>query len=246
MIELKNITKKYGARTVLSNISLRIHPGECVCIVGPSGSGKSVLLDLLLCRQQPTSGLVETDGIDLHRLPPSLLTRYRRHIGTVFQGDSLSLDQTVAENIALPLELRDVSDSSIEKNVTELLRRTNLLKRASDLPHSLSRGERALVHLARALAASPLVLLADEPLGALDTRQAGIAVRLLKEAHAKGTTVVLFTRDGSIAASLNARIVTLKKGTVIRDEKGSDCKVNPPQEHRIIEGEHVKITAVSS
>jgi len=168
MILCKRVTKKIDGKAVLSDVTLRIEPKECVCIVGEARAGKTTLFELLLKAQEPTSGSIEVDGVPLTTLPPLILQLYRSRLGVIFQEPRLLLHSTVAENIAFPLEIRGAAQSLIDRRVAELLKRFTLTTLKDQLPGDLSLSERALVGIARAFVASPLILMADEPLQALD------------------------------------------------------------------------------
>src|SRR3989344_1300083 len=214
MLALNNVTVKYGNRTILSHVSLQIHPGELVCIIGPSASGKSLLMALLTKTLSPLEGTIEVDGVDLNLLPTGILHLYRNRLGITLKEDSLSPHRTVAENLSLPLELRDASQSSIAQNVTTFLQKIHLAHRAFDLPSALSHGERKLLLIARSLIHNPLILLADEPLANLDTEQAIRAIKLFEEHHNRGNTVIIMTTDARLPEELKARIVELHRGTL--------------------------------
>lgn len=219
MIELKNVSKDYGHGRVLDGVSLKIEPKECVCIVGPSGAGKSVLLSLLIGAEFPTSGTVTIDGADLRTIPHPALQLFRRKVGIVFQDGKLLSTRTVAENIAFPLEVADLDDDAIEKRVRELLRRMDLVQRKDALPHELSAGEIARTAIARAVAHMPLILIADEPLLHLDATQEENALRLLRELSAASRTVIVLTRDVSLAEALGASVIRLQNGKIAGETK---------------------------
>lgn len=249
MLALNNVTYTQGTMNILSHASLQIHPGELVCIVGPSASGKSTLIALLTKTLSPTEGTIEVDGVDLNLLPPTILHLYRNRLGVLLQEDSLSPHRTVVENMSLPLELRHTSPSSIAQHVTCLLHKIHLSSHAFDLPHALSYGERKLILIARSLIHHPLILLADEPLSGLDTEQAITTIKLLQEHHSQGNTVIIMTTDARLPEELNARIIELHKGSL----KEASPLHSAPKEilaHEIFEeapqGKRVKITASPS
>ena len=224
MIVLKNVSKAYGKRTVLSNVSLELGPGEFVCVTGPSGAGKSTLLSLLVGIEAATSGVIEVDGVDLRQVPPGALQIFRRRVGVVFQDYKLLENRTVAENIAFPLEVCGAADALIQKRVPELLRRMNLADRADALPAELSGGEKARAAIARAIAHTPLIILADEPTGNLDPEQARVVLELLREINRDGATIIFATHDLSLLDGLQVRVIHLEKGKMIRDRVGSYVK----------------------
>lgn len=234
MIALKNVTKAYGKQTVLSNLSLRIDPGSCMCVLGASGSGKTTLLHLLIRADDPTNGTVEVDGVNIRTLPTLILQLYRRRVGIVFQEPLLIGSATVEENIALPLELLGAPDTLIKRNTADLLKRLNLSAKAQLLPEKLSVGERALVGIARAIVTAPMVIAADEPFRDLDATQIDVVCELFKNMQKKGTTIVVFSRDASTARALGAQAVQLKDGKIVKQETVK-APAKPTETHRILE-----------
>ena len=217
MIDLKNVTKDFGAGKILDGISVRIEPKECVCILGPSGAGKSTLLKLLIGAETPTSGSVTIDGADLKKITRPALQLFRRKVGIIFQDGKLLSNRTVSENIAFPMETNGASDAVIEKRVGELLRRMNLTERKDALPHQLSSGEQARTAIARGIAHTPLILIADEPLQNLDEGHAQNVLQLFRELHIAGMTMIVMTRDAAFADALRGRILRLEAGKISSD-----------------------------
>lgn len=234
MLSLKNVTKRYGKTLVLSGASLSIGPKDCVCIVGESGSGKSTIVNLLVRADDPTSGVVEVDGIPLSKVPPQILQLYRRRIGIAFQEPLLSLNATVAENIAVPLELMHVQPKAIDTMVTELMKRLGLETHAHRLAENCSMSTRALTGIARAIIASPMIVLADEPLQYLDAKQSKLVIDLFAAMRKHGTTIVLFSRSADTARLFSARIVALKNG-ILTAATAQKSVVNTATTHRILE-----------
>lgn len=220
MIVFSSVVKKYGQRSVLDGIDLRIDPGEFVCLTGVSGAGKSTVINLLIRADTPTSGTIEIDGVDLAKLPPSVLQLYRRRTGVVFQDYKLLADRTVYENVAFAMEVCGDDDADIRREVPLLLSRIGLPGRETSFPRQLSGGERARVALARALVHRPKILIADEPTGNIDPKQSLMIVELLKQVHAGGTTVILATHDQTIVDALCTRVIRLDGGKITRDAIG--------------------------
>lgn len=220
MITLTNVTKSFGGKTVLRNLSLTINPGEFVCMVGPSGAGKTTLIHLLLGAEPIDSGRMEVDGVDLHDIPAPVLQLYRRRVGIVFQDDKLLPNRTVEENIAFPLEVCGVEDEEMTARVRELLVSMQLTEKANALPATLSGGEKARTAIARAIVHRPLVLLADEPTGNLDPQQSMMILELFRNIHANGTTILLATHDTTMVESLQTRVIHLQNGTIVSDAPG--------------------------
>ncbi|MBM3231105.1 cell division ATP-binding protein FtsE [Candidatus Peregrinibacteria bacterium] len=262
MIVLKNVGKTFGSVKVLESISFRINPGEFVCITGKSGAGKSTLLHLLTGAEMISRGSIEIDGVDLRTVPAPVMQLFRRRLGIVFQDYKLLRNRTVAENIAFPLEVCGVPDAEITKRVRTVLAQMDLTKHANTLPAALSGGEKARTAIARAVVHSPLILLADEPTGNIDPEQSLEIMRLFREIHAKGTTVVIATHDTGLVDELQTRVIELKDGKVSRDSVGGYAKTKHGAEpHVASHGKHdvckeesdtgnhrrkVRVTAVSS
>jgi cell division transport system ATP-binding protein len=220
MIELKGASKLYEKVKVLTDISFRIDPGEFVCIIGPSGAGKSTLLHVLTGAETITKGKIEVDGVDLRLVPPLALQMYRRKLGIVFQDYKLLGNRTVAENIAFPLEVCGVPDEQIEKRVRKVLELVDLTKHAHTLPHALSGGEKARAAIGRAIVHDPIIILADEPTGNIDPDQSVKIMKLFKQIHDSGTTIVIATHDSGLVDALKPRVIQLVDGEIVRDSTG--------------------------
>lgn len=217
MIVLKRVSKSFGGIRVLTDVSFGIGPKECVCITGPGGAGKSTLLSLLIGAEDATGGSIEIDGVDLRRVPPEALRLFRRRVGVIYQDGKLLTHRTVAENVALPLEVCGASDALIRTRVPEVLARVGLSERARSLPAGLSAGEKMKAAIARAIVHRPMIILADELTGNLDPVQANAILRLLREIHAEGATIVLATHDPSLVDALQSRVIRLEGGRVVQD-----------------------------
>jgi cell division transport system ATP-binding protein len=220
MIELKNVSKWYGKRQVLDNVSFSVGPGEFVCITGPSGAGKSTLVHVLAGAEDLSSGALEIDGIELHRIPPMAVRLFRRRVGIVFQDYKLLRHLTVRENIAFPLEVCNVPAGEIRQRVSSVISMLELEKQADVLPNELAGGEKARAAVGRAIINDPLILLADEPTGNLDPDQSMRILEIFRSINTKGTTVVLATHDSALVDSLQTRVLRLEHGTITRDSAG--------------------------
>jgi putative ABC transport system ATP-binding protein len=209
-----------GTITVLHEVSIAVHRGEFVAIMGPSGSGKSTLLALLAGLDRPTSGSVAIDGQNIEALGESELALLRRQkIGFVFQSFQLLGNFTAAENVMLPLEL--LGRPRVRERARELLERVGLGDRGHHYPAQLSGGEQQRVALARAFAPDPALLLADEPTGNLDGENGRRVLDLmLGMRQAVGTTLVLVTHDPALAA-LADRVIRLRDGRVVEANAAS-------------------------
>ena len=222
MINLRQVTKVYDGKhrvTALRDVSLTVPPGELVGITGPSGSGKTTLLNLIGGLDQATSGEVRVGGRLLNTLSDDELSRYRREtVGIIFQSFHLLPTLSCRENVAMPLHLSGWPRRKVDVRTRELLSLVQLDHRCSHLPEELSGGERQRVAIARALAANPPVLLADEPVGNLDTQTGADILDLIGDIHARlGATVLIVTHEPSVARMCN-RTIILRDGSVVGDE----------------------------
>jgi cell division transport system ATP-binding protein len=226
MIQLFHVTKEYpGEPPALSDVTLHVTKGEFVFLTGPSGAGKSTLLKLVFCAEAPSSGQLLLFGRNVARVSPREIPWVRRHIGVVFQDFKLLPERTIGENVALPLEVRSLPRREIRRKVQGLLRSVGLEHRAEKFPPSLSGGEQQRVAVARALAADPALLLADEPTGNLDADRTLEVMELLAAANARGTTVVIATHDRSLLQRYTRRVVALERGRLVSD--GDSIRLGP-------------------
>jgi len=222
LVVLKGVSKFYkmGDTTVtaLDKLDLTIKTGELLSVMGPSGSGKSTLLNIIGCIDSPNDGHVSIGGRDVSKLKDSELTKIRlTEIGFIFQQFYLIPTLTAYENIELPMREARLSHEDRLKRVRELLSLVGLTDREKHYPNQLSGGEQQRVAIARALANKPLLILADEPTGELDTKTAMRIIELLKELNRKqGITVIIVTHDPRVANETN-RIITLQDGAVLGD-----------------------------
>jgi len=222
LIELENVFKKYMLGDVelpvLRGVSLRIHAGESVAIMGSSGSGKSTLMNLLGCLDRPTSGRYLLAGREVSTLSRGELAEVRnRTIGFVFQNFNLLARTSALENVELPLIYAGVSNRERVRRAREALARVGLEHRMDHHPSQLSGGQQQRVAVARALVSEPQLILADEPTGNLDSRTSVELMALFQELGRSGITLILVTHEPDIA-SYAKRVVLLKDGQVTSDE----------------------------
>lgn len=212
LVVCEDLKRSYGGYAALKGVSFSIARGEFAAVMGPSGCGKSTLLALLGLLDRPTSGRYVLGGVDAARLPDSELTRLRReHIGFVFQAYNLLPRLTALENVALPMAYAGVALDERRARAARLLARVGLEAKGARTPLELSGGERQRVGIARSLANSPALLLADEPTGNLDSKSSADVLAFLKELHAEGLTVLLVTHDAAVGGAAQ-RILRLKDG----------------------------------
>ena len=206
-----------AAVDVLTDVSLQIPSGQFLAVAGPSGSGKSTLLGLLAGLDQPTTGRIVVEGVEITRLGEDELARFRRDtVGYVFQSYQLIPTLTAVENVAVPLEL--AGEPRAQDKATALLADVGLAARAHHYPVQLSGGEQQRVAVARAVCRRPRLLLADEPTGNLDSAMGKQIIELLVALNRNlGSTLVLVTHDAALAAHAD-RVVTLCDGRVVSDE----------------------------
>lgn len=221
MIELTNVSKSYGAErgvVALKNISLSVGPAQRVAVMGPSGSGKSTLLNLICGLDEPTSGSVKVDNVELAGLTDDARTRLRREkIGMIFQTFNLLSTLTAIENVALPLRLQGLHKRDAESQAVAMLGHVGLKSRAVHRPDELSGGERQRVAIARALIFRPPLLLGDEPTGNLDSKTGDEILRLLDDLQQEYQSTLLMVTHNVQAANCCGRIVTLHDGEIVDD-----------------------------
>jgi len=229
ILDIKNLGKTYRSAgrtlTVLHDVNFSVEKGSAVAIVGPSGSGKTTLLGLCAGLDRSTTGSVELNGINLGTLSENKLAQVRNmNVGFIFQNFQLLPALTALENVMVPLELR--GERNIKAIAIELLNKVGLTDRSHHYPAQLSGGEQQRVALARAFSNKPAILFADEPTGNLDDETSEKVVKLLFDLNREaGTTLVLVTHNLELAAKTQ-RIIRIKGGTVVSDEKRESSMVN--------------------
>ena len=221
MILFDHVTKRYGkgTRAVLDDISLHISANEFVFLVGKSGAGKSTLLKMITKEATPDSGKIIIGGIDLDYVKRRHIPDYRRRIGVVFQDYKLLPSRTVFENVAFALEIAGMSNHEIENTVPKVLDLVGLSDKANRFPADLSGGERQRVSIARSVARQPKILIADEPTGNLDVLTSKEIIDLLQKINNYGTTILVTTHDPNIVNLLKKRVITMRDGKIISDQK---------------------------
>ncbi|HCI67267.1 MAG TPA: cell division ATP-binding protein FtsE [Lachnospiraceae bacterium] len=226
MIAMDHVSKQYSTGVeALSDVSICIHKGEFVFVVGKSGSGKSTFIKLLLKELNPTEGRIFVGGRQVTNLKRKQVSLYRRKIGVVFQDFRLLKNKTVFENVAFAQEIIGMTKRDIARNVPIMLEMVGLKGKEKMYPHELSGGEQQRVAIARALINQPTILLADEPTGNLDPKTAWDIMMLLEEVNKMGTTVVVVTHNNDVVDVMQKRVINLEDGVLVRDEKKGGYQV---------------------
>ena len=226
IIAMDHVSKQYSTGVeALSDVSICIHKGEFVFVVGKSGSGKSTFIKLLLKELNPTEGRIFVGGRQVTNLKRKQVSLYRRKIGVVFQDFRLLKNKTVFENVAFAQEIIGMTKRDIARNVPIMLEMVGLKGKEKMYPHKLSGGEQQRVAIARALINQPTILLADEPTGNLDPKTAWDIMMLLEEVNKMGTTVVVVTHNNDVVDVMQKRVINLEDGVLVRDEKKGGYQV---------------------
>ena len=219
MIQFNQISKRYAnGQPALSDINLKLDAGEMAFVTGHSGAGKSTLLKLVMRLERPSTGHVILDGVNLARLKYRQIPFLRRNIGIIFQDPALLTQQTLFDNVKLPLVLSGYfRRQDIEKRVRAALDKVGLLAKIKYFPEELSGGEQQRVGIARAIVNTPPLLLADEPTGNLDPELSSDIMQLFARFNQLGTSVIIATHDINIVKQLNFRCIHLQQGKIIDD-----------------------------
>lgn len=213
MIVFDHVSKRYpGGQAALRDVSFSVERSEMVFITGHSGAGKSTLLRLIASIESPTSGTITVNGRDLARLSGRHIANHRRDVGVIFQNPTLLKEQTVFDNVALPLRVVGLGSSDIQRRVRAALDQVGLLDRQDALPTSLSGGEQQRVGIARAIVGRPPVVLADEPTGNLDASLSSNIMDLLVGLNRTGVTILVATHDRVLIRDLPHRRLHLEVG----------------------------------
>ena len=222
MLLVNHLSKKYGALTVVNDVSFSVAKGEILSIVGPSGAGKSTLLHLLGALDIPDAGSVLIDGVDILKLRLTKQAAFRNaKLGFVFQFHHLLPEFTALENVCLPLWIKGMTKKGAAVLATEMLNHTGLGNRLQNKPAELSGGEQQRVAIARALVTQPAIVLADEPTGNLDTANANAIHQLFVDLRASlGQTFLMITHNPELAL-MTDRTLTMTDGRIVKEEWNS-------------------------
>lgn len=219
MIQFNNVSKAYGVKAALQNITLNIEPGEMVFIQGHSGAGKSTLLRLIAALEPVSQGQIIINNQPLNKIHKSALPYYRRTLGLIFQSPLLLEDRTIFENVALPLHIAGYGADSVQRRVHAALNQVGLLNKVNEYPHMLSSGEQQRISIARAVVHRPKILLADEPTGNLDPKLSLEIMGLFQKLQKVGVTVLIASHDTYLLNHFNFKKILLEQGQMVNPDK---------------------------
>lgn len=232
LIHVENLEKHYkgGEIHALDGVSMDIHQGEVVVIIGPSGSGKSTLLRSLNLLELPTSGVIQVDGQNIMD-PKTNINKHRQKMGMVFQHFNLFPNMTILENMTIaPMKLLKKSREEAEAMAMELLERVNLADRANAYPKQLSGGQKQRIAIVRAMCMEPEILLFDEPTSALDPEMVGEVLEVMKELAKGGMTMAVVTHEMGFAREVADRVVFMADGQILEEGSPEEIFEHPKNE----------------
>ena len=230
MINITNLHKNFGDLEVLKNISTEIKKGEIISIIGPSGSGKSTFLRCINKLEEPSSGHIYIDGMDLMDKNTDI-NKIRERVGMVFQHFNLFPNMTVLDNLTLsPIMVKKESKEKAEKYALSLLEKVGLSDKANSYPTQLSGGQKQRIAIARALAMKPEVILFDEPTSALDPEMIKEVLDVMRDLAKEGMTMLIVTHEMGFARNVGNRILFMDKGEIIEDCSPKEFFENPTNE----------------
>ncbi len=227
MIDVQNLHKYFGELEVLKGIDVHINKGECVCVIGPSGGGKSTFLRCINLLEVPTKGDIVIDGVSAMQNMRQI-DQLRQKVGMVFQQFNLFPHMTVLKNITFaPVQLKKMTEAQAKERGMELLSRVGLADKANEYPNRLSGGQKQRVAIARALAMDPDVLLFDEPTSALDPEMVGEVLEVMKQLAENKTTMIVVTHEMGFAREVGDRVLFIDGGVISEDGTPDEVFGNP-------------------
>lgn len=230
LIQVKDLGKSFGSMDVLKGITLDIHQGDVVFVVGPSGSGKSTFLRCLNRLEEPTSGHIFFEGVDITD-PKTDIDKHRQRMGMVFQQFNLFPHMTIMKNLTLaPMKLQGVSQKEAEDTAVRLLERVGLADRADAYPNQLSGGQKQRIAIVRALCMKPDVMLFDEPTSALDPEMVGEVLNVMRDLAEEKMTMVVVTHEMGFAREVATRVMFMDEGYFMEENNPKDFFENPQNE----------------
>ena len=230
MIDVKHLSKSFGDHEVLKDISEHIYPGEKVVVIGPSGSGKSTFLRCLNLLENPTSGTITFEGVDITD-PKTDINKMRQRMGMVFQHFNLFPNMTIRKNITLaPVQTGLMKQAEADEEAMLLLKLVDLVDKADAYPNQLSGGQKQRIAIVRALAMKPKVMLFDEPTSALDPEMVGEVLDVMKQLAENGMTMVVVTHEMGFAREVGDRVLFMADGKIVEQNTPAEIFGNPQEE----------------
>ncbi len=230
LIQVQHLGKAFGDLGVLKDINVDIYKGDVVCVIGPSGSGKSTFLRCLNRLEEPTSGKILFEGVDITD-PKTDIDKHRQKMGMVFQQFNLFPHMTIMKNLTIaPMKLQGVSQKDAEAEAMRLLERVGLADRANAYPNQLSGGQKQRIAIVRALCMKPDVMLFDEPTSALDPEMVGEVLNVMRDLADQKMTMVVVTHEMGFAREVSTRVMFMDEGYFVEENAPAEFFTNPKNE----------------
>ena len=230
LIQVQHLGKAFGDLNVLKDINVDIYKGDVVCVIGPSGSGKSTFLRCLNRLEEPTSGKILFEGVDITD-PKTDIDKHRQKMGMVFQQFNLFPHMTIMKNLTIaPMKLQGVSQKDAEAEAMRLLERVGLADRANAYPKQLSGGQKQRIAIVRALCMKPDVMLFDEPTSALDPEMVGEVLNVMRDLADQKMTMVVVTHEMGFAREVSTRVMFMDEGYFVEENAPAEFFANPKNE----------------
>ena len=230
LIQVQHLGKAFGDLGVLKDINVDIYKGDVVCVIGPSGSGKSTFLRCLNRLEEPTSGKILFEGVDITD-PKTDIDKHRQKMGMVFQQFNLFPHMTIMKNLTIaPMKLQGVSQKDAEAEAMRLLERVGLADRANAYPNQLSGGQKQRIAIVRALCMKPDVMLFDEPTSALDPEMVGEVLNVMRDLADQKMTMVVVTHEMGFAREVSTRVMFMDEGYFVEENAPAEFFANPKNE----------------